>query len=688
TFSIYWFLFFHVIMVQVLVQVVKATEITDEPLKLLKKLRLSSSGFQSIILNRSWFGSKIDSKNFSSAFSPDTDIFYSSQTTRPLAEGKSGRNATAQLSLKYIRMSMLHSSLLLLTLLLGQLSSASGGKILVFPVDGSHWVNMNVLIKELNAKGHEITVVRVSDSWYISEESPFYTSVTLPGRGGFEENFKTFLLTQLEMRLQNKHPSFWSRIWTDVQIQQIAVNQFHQLHQKMSEVIVQVFEDENLMRSLHDAKYDVVLTDPCMGGGAMLARRLQVPLVFNVRWTIQGEAHLLIAPSPLSYVPFTATELTDRMTFPQRILNVFRYILGMYMMSTLTEPYYKPLVMRYFGPEVDYSTFFLDADIWLMRTDFVFEFPRPTMPNIVYVGGFQCKPPKLLPEHLEDFVQSSGDHGVIMMTLGTLVGKLPQDLAEEIAAAFAQLPQKVVWRYTGQRPASLGTNTLLVDWLPQNDLLGHPKTRVFVTHGGTNGVQEAIYHGVPIVGLPLFFDQPDNLSRMRAKGGAVIVDVGTLDRHIFVESLMTVLYNSSYRENMQRLSRLHRDQPMKPLEKAVFWIEYVVKHKGARHLQTQSHKMSWFVYNSVDVIATLLLVVLLITFICISIVRLLVRLLWRMIFVGKRLNVNDKKIKGLLYLKQLSTTRHKPNMWVMLFITFKTSGKYSILKFSFQAIKK
>lgn len=533
-------------------------------------------------------------------------------------------------------MNVPHSSLLLFTLLLILLSSASGGKILVFPLDGSHWVNMNVLIKELYAKGHEITVIRASDSWYISEKSPFYTSVTLPGRGGFEENFETFLLPQLEMRLQNKHPSFWSRIWTHVQIQRIVLNQFYQFHQKLSEMIVQVFEDENLMRSLHDAKYDVVLTDPGIGGGAMLARRLQLPLVFNVRWTIQGEAHLLIAPSPLSYVPFTATELTDRMTFPQRISNVCKYILGMYMMSTITEPNYKPLVMRYFGPEVDYSTFFLDADIWLMRTDFIFEFPRPTMPNIVYIGGFQCKPAKLLPADLEDFVQSSGDHGVIMMTLGTLVAKLPQDLAEEIAAAFAQLPQKVVWRYTGQRPANLGNNTLLVNWLPQNDLLGHPKTRVFVTHGGTNGVQEAIYHGVPIVGLPLFFDQPDNLSRMRAKGGAVIVDIGTLDRHIFSESLRTVLYNSSYRETMQRLSRLHRDQPMKPLDKAVFWIEYVVRHKGARHLQTQSHKMSWFVYNCVDVIASLLLFVLLVTFICISTVRLLVRLLWRMIFVGKK----------------------------------------------------
>lgn len=50
--------------------------------------QLSSSGFQSMILKRSWFGSKMDSKNFSSAFSPDTDIFHASPAG-PLGRGRS-----------------------------------------------------------------------------------------------------------------------------------------------------------------------------------------------------------------------------------------------------------------------------------------------------------------------------------------------------------------------------------------------------------------------------------------------------------------------------------------------------------------------------------------------------------------------------------------------------------------------
>lgn len=524
----------------------------------------------------------------------------------------------------------LRSSLITFALLFIQLPmNASGGKILVFPLDGSHWVNMNVLIEELQTRGHEVTVIRASESWYISEKSPFYTSVTLNVSDGFEKNIETYLSRQLQIRLKARQTSAWSRFWARIQMRNVVVEQFSQLHKGISEMVVQMFEDENLMQFLREAEFDVVLTDPGIGGGAMLARWLQVPLVFNVRWTIQGEAHFLIAPSPLSYIPFTATELTDKMTFPQRVVNVLSYIIGMYTQAYITEPHYKPLVKKYIGPDVDYSTFFLDADIWLMRNDFIFEFPRPTMPNIAYISGFQCKSPKALPADLEEFVQTSGEHGVVIMTLGTLIGNLPQDVAEEIAAAFAQLPHKVVWRYVGQRPANLGNNTLMVDWLPQKDLLAHPKTRAFVTHGGTNGVQEAIFHGVPVVGLPLFFDQPDNLSRLRAKGGAVIVDIAMLDRHIFADALMMVLYNPSYRENMQKLSKLHRDQPMKPLDQAVFWIEYVMRHKGAHHLRSHSYKMSWFVYYSVDVIFAVSAVVLLIAFICISAIRLLWKLIVR-----------------------------------------------------------
>lgn len=84
-----------------------------------------------------------------------------------------------------------------------------------------------------------------------------------------------------------------------------------------------------------------------------------------------------------------------------------------------------------------------EADIWLFRSDFVFDFPRPTMPNLIYIGGFQCSPTQPLPADMEEFVQSAGEHGVIIMSLGTFIEALPTEVADDIADVFAKMPQKV-----------------------------------------------------------------------------------------------------------------------------------------------------------------------------------------------------------------------------------------------------
>lgn len=478
---------------------------------------------------------------------------------------------------------------------------ARAGKILVFPHDGSHWVNMRVLVEELHLQGHSVTVLRSSDSWYISETSPHYEAITVNFTVGGNEDFYSLFVSEV-IRIKRSSGSAWARFALDMELK----DKFFEFHRKICEMIVHMFENKDLMRSLQEAKFDMVLTDPANGGGVFLAHHLGLPIVFNARWTVHGEAHFAIAPSPLSYVPLPPSELTDRMTFFERVRNIIFYTMRMHLYKQVVGPHYSPLSKRYFGPDVDYFSLFQAADLWLMRVDFVFEFPRPTMPNVIYMGGFQCKPVKPLPEHLEQFVQSAGEHGVIIMSLGTLIGDLPHDLAEEIAAAFAKLPQNVIWRYKGDRPSSLGNNTLMLDWMPQNDLLGHPNVRLFISHGGTNGIYEAIYHGVPMVGIPFVFDQADNLSRLRAKGVARILDISELDRETFLKTIQEVLNEPSYRLNMQKLSRLHRDQPMKPLERAVFWIEFVMRHKGAAYLRTESYRLPWYIYYSVDVILFLL----------------------------------------------------------------------------------
>ncbi|XP_032006717.1 UDP-glucuronosyltransferase 2B7 isoform X2 [Hylobates moloch] len=246
------------------------------------------------------------------------------------------------------------------------------------------------------------------------------------------------------------------------------------------------------------------------------------------------------------------------------------------------------------------------ADIWLIRNSWNFQFPHPLLPNVDFVGGLHCKPAKLLPKEMEEFVQSSGENGVVVFSLGSMVSNITAERANVIASALAQIPQKVLWRFDGNKPDTLGLNTRLYKWIPQNDLLGHPKTRAFITHGGANGIYEAIYHGIPMVGIPLFADQPDNIAHMKAKGAAVKLDFNTMSSTDLLDALKTVINDPLYKENVMKLSRIQHDQPVKPLDRAVFWIEFVMRHKGAKHLRVAAHDLTWFQYHSLDVIGFLL----------------------------------------------------------------------------------
>jgi len=64
-----------------------------------------------------------------------------------------------------------------------------------------------------------------------------------------------------------------------------------------------------------------------------------------------------------------------------------------------------------------------------------------------------------------------------------------------------------------------------------------------------------------------------------------------------------------YRENAQGLSRIFRDQPLTPLQQAVYWTEYVIRHKGAPRLRSAVLDLAWYQYFLLDVITVLTLAI-------------------------------------------------------------------------------
>ncbi|XP_014710851.3 UDP-glucuronosyltransferase 2B31-like [Equus asinus] len=498
-------------------------------------------------------------------------------------------------------MSLKWIPLLLLLQLSCYFSPGSAGKVLVWPTEYSHWINMKTILDELVQRGHEVTVLTASASILVDPNKPSAIKFEIYPASLTKHDYEVIFKTLVDTWTRLPKDSFWTHFTL---MQEIIWQFFDNVLKLCNDAVL----NKKLIRKLQESKFDIIFADAVGLCSELLAELLQIPLVYSLRFspghTIEKYGGGL--PFPPSYVPVVMSELSDQMTFMERVKNMIYVIYFDFWFQTFNEKKWDQFYSEVLGRATKLYELRRKAEMWLVRTYWDFEFPRPFLPHFQFIGGYHCKPAKSLPKEMEEFAQSSGENGIVVFTLGSMVSNMTEERANVIASAFAQIPQKVIWRYDGKKPDTLGPNTRLYKWIPQNDLLGHPKTKAFITHGGANGIYEAIYHGIPVVGIPLFADQPDNVAHMKTKGAAVRLDFDTMTSSDLLNALKTVIHDPSYKDNAMKLSRIQHDQPMKPLDRAVFWIEFVMRHKGAKHLRPASHDLTWFQYHSLDVIGFLL----------------------------------------------------------------------------------
>lgn len=74
---------------------------------------------------------------------------------------------------------------------------------------------------------------------------------------------------------------------------------------------------------------------------------------------------------------------------------------------------------------------------------------------------------------MQSFVDGA-EQGFIIFTLGSnsRVSSMPVHIQQAFIQVFSRLPQRVLWKWEKSSQLKLPPNVKMVEWLPQQDLLG------------------------------------------------------------------------------------------------------------------------------------------------------------------------------------------------------------------------
>ncbi|NXG57509.1 UD18 glucuronosyltransferase, partial [Hemiprocne comata] len=254
-----------------------------------------------------------------------------------------------------------------------------GGKLLVVPADGSHWLSMQQVVGKLMERGHEVVVVMPEVSWRVGT-SEAYTVKTYPVSYRLEELDRAF---NIYYEAHMRDLPFPLNILT-------VHDSVKEIFNVFSTQCKDLFNNKEIMQSLNQSSFDAVLTDPVVLCGATMANYLSLPVVFFMRGlpcNLHYEAPQ--CPSPLSYTPRLLSFNSDQMTFFQRVENALVAFLDLGYCKRFSESALK-LSSEVLQRDVSLEDLLSPASIWLLRFDFVFEYVRPVMPNMVFIGGINC----------------------------------------------------------------------------------------------------------------------------------------------------------------------------------------------------------------------------------------------------------------------------------------------------------
>ncbi|CAG0922862.1 unnamed protein product, partial [Notodromas monacha] len=360
-------------------------------------------------------------------------------------------------------------------------------------------------------------------------------------------------------------------------------------------------------------KFDILLLAPSLSEECQLIFAQIHKTRFNTPWV-----HFITTSSDYStslLSPNRFLDLPDKQGFLERSLNAILTVLANWVRVKYAYPKIEGVLRREVDPTFDSLEKLEETSaLLLLGSDEILGYPAVRSGQEIQVGGLQCREPKpLSSEELESWYQESGQTGVLIVGLGFTIKELSAEDTATFATAFGKIKQKVLWE-SSENSTGLPKNVRTTSALT-HDMLGHPKTRAIITTGSVRGTQEACYHGIPILALLTNAEQRMNIHKVVRDGIGISLSWANLTTASIINAVNALTSpNNRFKKNILRKSRLMKNQMTSPLDRAIWWLEFVAREKDTRLLRPAIRDMPSYQVHLVDVAS--FLVILLVLHLC------------------------------------------------------------------------
>ncbi|XP_050544296.1 UDP-glucosyltransferase 2-like [Daktulosphaira vitifoliae] len=353
-------------------------------------------------------------------------------------------------------------------------------------------------------------------------------------------------------------------------------------------------------KGVFDAVFTEVFSSDCF---AAFAHKFGAPLI-SIR-AAEASPHVnerAANPQNPAYLINHLLTFWPPLTFFERLVNAAATYLGAFGFHVFSDGPSTELVRRYFGVDTPpVSEIVKHTSLILVNSHHSLLQPRPFVPNVVEVGGVHIRDTSNTTNEWTEYCDQCSQ-GVVYVSFGSLLkgNSFPENVKNSFVKAFDKLPYCVLWKYEGDDINSERINRS--KWMPQQSILSHKNVKVFITHGGLMGVMEAVHFGVPMIGIPVFGDQPANIAKCIEKGVAIGLDYHKINEHLLIDSIQTIIKDKKYQLNSKELSNRFRDRPTNPLDTAIYWTEYILKHNQPVKTISPAASMTYYQVYQLDIV--------------------------------------------------------------------------------------